>query len=113
MCNSKSPNIDQFIYTAYVIVKSNCKQVIKCVNIVRNRNGLKEGDASSPQLLYFDPEHATRKGQADNEGIKLHGTHQLLHHGDKVNLLGDGVHSLLQENTHNLQFVQSYSGSVC
>jgi len=69
------------------------------VNTVRNSNGLEEGDASSSLLLQFDPEHAIRKVQANNEGMTVPSTHQLLLHGDKVHLVSDGVHSLLQENT--------------
>ena len=63
---------------------------------MRNRKGLEEGDASSPLLLHFDTEHVVRKVQANNEGIKQHSTHQLLLHGDAMNLLGVCEHSLLR-----------------
>jgi hypothetical protein len=64
-----------------------------------DRNGLEKGDASSPLLLHFGTEQAIRKVQTNNKGLKLHSTHQLLLHSNKLHLLGDGVHSLLQTSS--------------
>jgi hypothetical protein len=53
------------------------------------QNGLKQGDALSPLLLNFTLEHALRKVQENQVGLKLNGTLQLLTYADDVNLLGD------------------------
>jgi hypothetical protein len=39
------------------------------------RNGLKQGDALSPLIFIFALEYAIRRVQANQEGVKLDGTH--------------------------------------
>jgi hypothetical protein len=61
------------------------------------KNGLKEGDALSPLLFNFTSEYDFRKVEANQEGLKLHVTHQLLVFD--VKLLGGEVMSRIEKNS--------------
>jgi hypothetical protein len=55
------------------------------------KNGLKEGDVLPPLLFIFALQHAIRRLQVNQDGLKLSGTNQLLVYAD-VNILGGSVH---------------------
>jgi hypothetical protein len=57
------------------------------------KNCLKEGDALSPLLFNIGLEYAIRRVQANQDGLKSNGTHQLLVNAD-VNILGGKVHTV-------------------
>jgi hypothetical protein len=73
------------------------------------RNGLKQGDALSPLLFNFLLEYAIKRVQANQDGLKLHGMHQLLAYSDDVNILGGSVHTV-KENAEALVFATKEIG---
>jgi hypothetical protein len=55
------------------------------------KNGLKKGDALLSLLFIFALEHAIRRVQVIQDGLKLNGTQRLLVYAADVNVLGGRV----------------------
>jgi hypothetical protein len=62
---------------------------------------LKQGDALLPLLFNFALQHDIRNVQANQEGLKSNGAHQLLVYADDVNVLGGSIHTI-RKNTEAL-----------
>jgi hypothetical protein len=59
---------------------------------------LKKGDVLSPLLFNLPLQHAIRRVQVNQDGLKLNGTHQLLVSNDDANKLGGSVKTKKEKN---------------
>jgi hypothetical protein len=55
---------------------------------------LEKVKASLPLLFNFPSEYIIRKVYANEEGLKLNATHQVIVYADDVNILGGSIHSI-------------------
>jgi hypothetical protein len=60
----------------------------------RIKNGLKQGDALTRLLFHFALEYTIRRGQVNEDGFKINGTHELLVYAEGVNILVGSVHTM-------------------
>jgi hypothetical protein len=51
------------------------------------RNGLKQGDATTPLFVIFAIECASRRVRVNQDGSKINDTHQLLIYADNLKIL--------------------------
>jgi len=73
------------------------------------RKVLKHGDALSPLLFNFALDHAIRRVQVNEDGLKLNGTHQLLASADDVNIMEGSVHTV-EESAESLVVATKETG---
>ena len=64
---------------------------------------------SSPLLFNFVLECTSRRGQVNQDGLKLNGTYQLLVYANDVNILGRSIH-IFEKNTEALVFAHKEIG---
>ena len=65
------------------------------------RNGLNQGDALARMFFSFPLEHAIKRVQVKQNGLKQNDTHQVLAYAFDVNVLGGSIHNL-KENAESL-----------
>jgi hypothetical protein len=64
-------------------------------------------------MLYRHLEYAIRRVQANKEGLKLNGTHQLLLYAGDVNILGGSVHAIKKNTEASVVASKDWSRSNC
>jgi hypothetical protein len=74
------------------------------------KNGLKKGHALLPLLLNFALDYAIPGVQADQEGLKLYDTHQLLLYANDVNILDGSMYTIKKKNTKAIVIASKETG---
>jgi hypothetical protein len=65
------------------------------------KNSVKQGDALSPLLFNFTSEYTIRRVQANQEGLNLNGTHQLLVYADDDNVTSGSTHTIKKKKNRS------------
>jgi len=73
------------------------------------KNIFKQGDALSPLLFNFALKYGSRRVQANQDGLKLNGTHRFLVSADDDNAMGGRVHNI-KKNTEALVVASKETG---
>ena len=67
------------------------------------KNGLKQGDALSSLLFNFSVEYAIRRVVANQEGLKLNGTHERPVYADGVNMLSGSIYTISKHSSFSIR----------
>jgi hypothetical protein len=101
-------DVNTEVFGEYVLIKMSIITTYSRVQVGKHlsetfpiKNGLKQEDALSPLFFNFALEYTIRKVQANQEGLKLNGTHHVLVYADHVNILGRSIHSI-KKNAEDL-----------
>jgi len=91
-----------------MLIKMSLTETYSSVRVGKNvsdrfpiRNGLTQGDALTPKRFNFALEYAIKRVLVNQDGLKLHGTHQFLAYADDINIQGGSTHTL-KENAQTL-----------
>ena len=122
VCDSDRREVLCNILTEFGIVMKLVRLIRMCLNETHIRvwvgrlvsdmfsiNGFKQ--ALLPLLFSFALEYAIRRVQVDQEGLKLNGTLELLAYADRVNVLGESVHTV-KKNAEALVVTGEETGLV-
>jgi hypothetical protein len=82
-----------------------------CLTCFPVKNGFKQGNTLLPLLFSFALEYATRTDQVNHEDLKVNGTNQLLVYAVDAIILGESVHTRMN-NTEALAVASKKAGLV-
>ena len=97
-------NVIIFLYHEGSLCTVQCTHSISLEEILVSEDCLKQGDSLPPPTSKFSLEYVIRRVHANQENLKLNGTHQLVVYPGNVSVLGGSVHCVLciKKNTEAL-----------